>query len=172
MFLLLLNILLSPWTKVEESFNVQAIHDFIFHTGSLEEWDHHSFPGVVPRTFTGALVLYILGSPIYMLFGLLNLKKVWYLIGARSILAILTWISSYGFYSIEFLLMEVSSFHMNFWGSRTIPNTFANIFTNFAFFFQSRGGSKNGLISLTLFVFTAVVFRAEVGILGICLKIK
>ena len=151
---------------MEESFNTQAVHDFIF-TRNLTEWDHFAFPGVVPRTFTGPLLLSVLGLPIFLILGVLNASKVSYLIWTRIILAFLTWISSFGFYSTDYFFMEFSSFHMNFWGSRTLPNTFANILTNLAFFFRTRRGSRNGLISLSLFVFTAVVFRAEVAVLGI-----
>jgi ABC-type Mn2+/Zn2+ transport system permease subunit len=59
-------IAIAPYTKVEESFNVQATHDLLeFGPGHLAAFDHLQFPGVVPRTFVGALVVSELCRPVY-----------------------------------------------------------------------------------------------------------
>jgi alpha-1,6-mannosyltransferase len=68
---ILLHLLVSPYTKVEESFNIQAIHDILVHgipTSNADQfltanYDHVSFPGSVPRTFAGALLLTGLSRP-------------------------------------------------------------------------------------------------------------
>lgn len=73
----LVHLFVSPYTKVEESFNIQAIHDILVHgipTKNADQfltanYDHVSFPGSVPRTFAGALVLSGLSRPVVGLLG-------------------------------------------------------------------------------------------------------
>jgi alpha-1,6-mannosyltransferase len=70
--LILLHLYVAPCTKVEESFNIQAIHDILTYgiprTNVSEQfrhnYDHTAFPGAVPRTFIGALALAGLARPL------------------------------------------------------------------------------------------------------------
>lgn len=50
---ILMHVCLAPYSKVEESFNMQAVHDFLVHGQNVEAYDHQEFPGVVPRSFIG-----------------------------------------------------------------------------------------------------------------------
>lgn len=63
---------LAPYTKVEESFNIQATHDILsyglpagwgFAQKLRDQYDHLTFTGPVPRTFVGPLVLAIVSWP-------------------------------------------------------------------------------------------------------------
>lgn len=65
----------APFTKVEESFNIQATHD-VLTSGVVTEnaaeflranYDHVEFTGSVPRTFVGAIVLTLLTATVQIL---------------------------------------------------------------------------------------------------------
>ena len=55
LFVVVAHVVLCPFSKVEESFNTQAVHDALF-VEDLGAWDHRTYPGTVPRTFLGCLL--------------------------------------------------------------------------------------------------------------------
>ena len=89
-FLLLatLHLLLAPYTKVEESFAMQATHDLLFTT-SLDQFDHLEFSGVVPRSFSGPLLLSGLSLPCVKLIAALGYEKRYAQYVVRFMLALL-----------------------------------------------------------------------------------
>jgi alpha-1,6-mannosyltransferase len=75
--LVIVHLWAAPFTKVEESFNIQATHDFLTYglpiTNGPDKikgfFDHMKFPGAVPRTFTGAMVLSGIATQFSRAFG-------------------------------------------------------------------------------------------------------
>jgi alpha-1,6-mannosyltransferase len=133
---MMIHIIMAPFTKVEESFNVQAIHDLLFHRTNLSQYDHHEFPGVVPRTFTGPIVLSSILLPLVPIFHWFDVQKYWMLFTARVLLggAVVLSFGNFarsvekklGSQTGDFLrLITASQFHLLFYASRTLPNTFA-----------------------------------------------
>ncbi|XP_024530079.1 dol-P-Man:Man(7)GlcNAc(2)-PP-Dol alpha-1,6-mannosyltransferase isoform X3 [Selaginella moellendorffii] len=175
-----LHVLMAPYTKVEESFNTQAMHDILYHHYHLQEYDHLEFPGVVPRTFIGklellffvsstlclpgALVVSALASPYVTLFKLLGLPKLYSLCAVRLVLASIVLGSmslmrraiSNEFGSTvakAFTVITAVQFHLLFYCSRPLPNVFA----------LACGKPRETLISL---VFGMVVFRCDIILLA------
>ena len=144
-----LHVALAPYAKVEESFNLQATHDVLYHGRNLGRYDHHDFPGVVPRTFAGAVVLAGLVAPIKWLIersdsiGSLDGDAVAMQIVARLALGACTALAIARFRfalasrigapaSVAFALLTATSFHQTFYASRTLPNVFALILATHA----------------------------------------
>ncbi|KAI9781802.1 MAG: dolichyl-P-Man:Man(7)GlcNAc(2)-PP-dolichol alpha-1,6-mannosyltransferase [Peltula sp. TS41687] len=184
--LILLHLVLSPHTKVEESFNLQATHDILTHgiptkyvrQRLKEQYDHFSFPGVVPRTFTGALLLATFSQVgIYM--GLnrqIVVRGVLGLLNASALLAFRRAVArSFGRDTGNwYLLLQACQFHVIYYASRTLPNMFAFGLTTLALsrLLPTLGGSFNSAafrkscrLSVYILTFTAVVFRSEIAVL-------
>ncbi|KAG1775965.1 glycosyltransferase family 22 protein [Suillus placidus] len=182
------HVLLAPYTKVEESFNLHATHDVLMYGAgrdNLHKFDHNTFPGAVPRTFIGSILLAWLTSPVAYVAsqrGLLS-TKLDLQIAVRLVLATL---NATGFMLIRrtvcrrfgrptglmYVLLTCSQFHLPFWMGRTLPNMFALFPVNLAFYAlydrasQSQYPTRRNVdAAFALLTFTAVVFRSEVALL-------
>ncbi|EKF26605.1 dolichyl-P-Man:GDP-Man7GlcNAc2-PP-dolichyl alpha-1,6-mannosyltransferase, putative [Trypanosoma cruzi marinkellei] len=209
--------LLCPYTKVEESFGMQAMHDFIF-CPSLDCWDHHEFPGVVPRTFVGPwivvaltlLVITLVVEPIgavvkYIFFhagvlgNMMDNKKwivehpffleltapkspMFFSHACRLVLGSLVcgalWYVATGIDEFEnkivkpntrpkrkrcsasfvFFLLCILQFHLLFYATRALPNTYALILCSLACGCTLRGMHYHSIALLNV---SAAVFRCD-----------
>jgi len=134
------HMVMCPYTKVEESFNIQAMHDVILYGSTLINYDHFSFPGVVPRTFLGALVVSAVLCPVsvvcYAYISSASGDVFIYQYMCRAVVGLIVWVplchlrdavsSSYGQrVALLFSLLLSLQFHIPFYATRTLPNTFA-----------------------------------------------
>ncbi|KAF2013169.1 glycosyltransferase family 22 protein [Aaosphaeria arxii CBS 175.79] len=186
---ILIHVFVAPYTKVEESFNIQAIHDILIHGIPNENaeqfftanYDHISFPGSVPRTFAGALILSGLSRPwIWLVRSPQQLQLL-----VRSVLGLLNAAALVYFgqgvqrafgrsAAVWYALFQSSQFHIIYYASRTLPNMFAFVFSTIALKgildahsnqFKPGSAARSYRLSLYLLTFAGVVFRSELAIL-------
>ncbi|RKP17299.1 hypothetical protein ROZALSC1DRAFT_24344, partial [Rozella allomycis CSF55] len=125
----------------EESFATQAIYDLLF-TGSLENYDHITFPGVVKRSFIVPLIL----SKVTRLFGtVFGIKE-----------ALKERIDCF-----STLMMQI---HFIFYSGRLFTNTFALPFIILAYSYFLR---KESLKSLPFLIFSTFVVRFDMVLIAI-----
>ncbi|KAI3596152.1 glycosyltransferase family 22 protein [Moniliophthora roreri] len=183
-----LHVLLAPFTKVEESFNLHATHDVLMYgvgPENFQKYDHFTFPGAVPRTFIGSILLAWISTPVIQVASYFNLvhSKFDIQIIVRLVLAMINGIGlclirhavskRFGrLTGMFFALFTVSQFHVPFWMGRTLPNMFALFPVNLAtFFLVDRAPNalapspKRVYVAIALLVVTSVIFRAEVALL-------
>lgn len=187
--IILLHLFASPYTKVEESFNVQATYDLIHYGLPLrnsssvlaDHFDHSTFPGSVPRTFTGAAILAGLSTPFRYLYsspdqmqlvvravlGLANATALWSLKHAVN--------TAYGQAAGRwFTILLIGQFHTMYYASRPLPNMFAFVLTTVAqrnlilvksVTSRTRKGARRRQWTIYLLTFAGVVFRSEVALI-------
>ncbi|KAF4956940.1 hypothetical protein FSARC_11419 [Fusarium sarcochroum] len=180
----LAHLLISPYTKVEESFNIQAAHDILIygtptkdiHERLSQTYDHFTFPGAVPRTFLGAVLLAGLGQPIIALVGFQHAQLVVRgILGAANVAALLTFRyflkRAYGAgVSAWWVVFMASQFHINYYVSRTLPNMYAFGLTTLASSFllpqaSPQLSSIRQKQAIALLVIAGAIFRSEVAVL-------
>ncbi|OQE08832.1 hypothetical protein PENVUL_c008G08251 [Penicillium vulpinum] len=185
--LILLHLFVAPYTKVEESFHVQAVHDILanglpngFNDPTLNraDYDHFSFPGAVPRSAIGAAALAMLSKPVILLNEGINRQVL-----ARAILGLVN-ASSLAIYArglrrtfgqptaIWYILFQASQFHMIFYASRPLSNMFAFSITTLAMCLllpnlrrSTPQDQKQCGLALALLTTAGVVFRSELALL-------
>ncbi|KAK6509343.1 dolichyl-P-Man:Man(7)GlcNAc(2)-PP-dolichol alpha-1,6-mannosyltransferase [Arthrobotrys musiformis] len=184
------HLLIAPYTKVEESFNIQAIHDvanigmpvpFTNVAEVLAQYDHFEFPGVVPRSFAGAGLI---GGITSMVLGFVQDGLLQQII-VRAFLGLLNCSTmvllsrrAASIYSPGaakwYLLLQASQFHVMFYVSRTLPNMLAFGLTTYALAellppprsLKARANwFDSSPIGLQVLLLAAVIFRSELIIL-------
>lgn len=171
-------LILCPYTKVEESFNIQAIHDLLFHGRNVSLYDHYEFPGVVPRTFIGPLIIALSSYPFKVVMHLAGLNPVFLQHCSRFVLGILVLHSLWKFNNAAektfgkqtanyAALISITQFHFLFYATRPLPNIFALCFTMHSLSFWLTDQAKSFIWTSA---FVIIVFRSELSIfLGLCL---
>ncbi|KAK4267923.1 hypothetical protein QN277_024642 [Acacia crassicarpa] len=166
-------LLMVPYTKVEESFNVQAMHDVLYHRHHLDNYDHLEFPGVVPRTFIGALLVSLLAAPFVMIMSFLQLPKFYGLLMVRMALGCIILYTLRFFrrqirvkfgHQVEafFVILTAIQFHLLFYSTRPLPNVLALGVVNLAYGYWFKGNFYAALNSL---IFATTLFRCDMLLL-------
>lgn len=165
---------LAPYTKVEESFTLQAVHDILTHgvAHGVRSYDHVQFPGAVPRSFLGPLLVAAPCAPLVALARLVGLDTSadiqWVM---RAVLALAAWVSLVLFAHAVlrtpgvrpfFYVVCATQFHLVFWASRTTPNGVAFPLVVAALAGVLGPGDRTRMAGLAALALVACTLRLEV----------
>ncbi|KAK2587490.1 hypothetical protein KPH14_003192 [Odynerus spinipes] len=168
-----IHLLYCPFTKVEESFNLQATHDVLYHGFNLSEYDHHEFPGVVPRTFLGPILISGFASPFVAAIKYFDLNKFLTQYIVRATLGLLV-ISTFKLYRNAlqsvfgtkftnwFVAITVTQYHFMYYLSRPLPNIMAMPLVLLALYGWLK---QNHVIFIWSSAAAIIIFRAELSAL-------
>ncbi|XP_012231700.2 dol-P-Man:Man(7)GlcNAc(2)-PP-Dol alpha-1,6-mannosyltransferase [Linepithema humile] len=167
------HLLYCPFTKVEESFNLQAVHDVLYHGFNLTQYDHHEFPGVVPRSFLGPIIISGIASPLVAGINYLKLNKFFaqYVVRATLGLLVIATLKLYrhalqSIFGLQFtkwfVAITVTQYHFMYYLSRPLPNIMVMPLVLLALFGWLR---QNHVIFIWSSAAAIIIFRAELAIL-------
>ncbi|WFC93721.1 dolichyl-P-Man:Man7GlcNAc2-PP-dolichol alpha-1,6-mannosyltransferase [Malassezia brasiliensis] len=165
---------LVPYTKVEESFTLQAVHDILTHgfAHGIQSYDHVQFPGAVPRSFLGPLLVAAPCAPLVALARLVGLDtsaEIQWVV--RAVLALATWASLVLFARTVlrtpgvrplFYVVCATQFHLVFWASRTTPNGVAFPLVTAALAGVLGPGERSRMAGLAALALITCTLRLEV----------
>jgi len=182
-----------PYTKVEESFGMQATHDLyyygcrpairqLFSRGNGLPYDHLQYPGVVPRTFLGsaimALATQVISTILYPVVQLDNHPMavqvisrwtllVFNLICLRQLALVLpkAFRQCTPLVSTWFMVICACQFHIPYYMSRTLPNSFALGLCSLA---MKEWCISKPYKACWILVLTLLIFRCDVILLWGC----
>lgn len=162
---------LVPYTKVEESFTLQAVHDILTHgVSGRDQYDHLSFPGAVPRSFVGALLLSVASIPTVFCSTSTGMQ-----LGVRLTLGTCAWAAMVHMACLlcakaprvraMFYVLCAVQYHLTFWTSRTTPNGLAFPLATVALTHAVHG--RHAYKGLALLAATAMILRLELVCLAV-----
>ncbi|KAG2018344.1 alpha-1,6-mannosyltransferase subunit [Coprinopsis cinerea AmutBmut pab1-1] len=161
------HVLLAPYTKVEESFNLHGIHDVLMYGVSTKALPKPSM------TISSSLAQYLeplLGTKFDLQ---IMARLVLATTNALGLCLIRRAVSQrFGrLTGLFFAVLTCTQFHLPFWMGRTVPNMFALFLVNLSTYLllkrapnALRLSSATSSTIISLLTFTAVVFRAEVAL--------
>lgn len=135
-----IHLMFAPFTKVEESFNMQAAHDILVYGTPVSDniygrmsatYDHFTFPGAVPRTFVGAVLLAGIGQPVTWFLGFdraqLIIRGILGLFNGLCLLVLKLNLDKAFSKNVArwWIVLMATQFHVQFYLTRTLPNMFA-----------------------------------------------
>ncbi|GAB6029671.1 hypothetical protein CHUAL_005403 [Chamberlinius hualienensis] len=175
------HLILCPFTKVEESFNLQAMHDILYHRTNISQYDHLEFPGVVPRSFLGPLIVSLLSAPFVSIASALQFNKfaaqyiVRFVLGGLTFCCFAKFKKSIGkiygsTVSSWLCVITASQFHFIYYMTRPLPNTFGLITALLCYHYWLERKHWNFLLFAGIGV---IIFRFELAaLLGVILAIE
>ena len=183
--LILFDLYMAPYSKVEESFHVQATFDLLYGSKTM---DHELYPGVVPRSFVGAALLATVVQIVrWILSGIFALQFVNHPLvlqfGVRACLGLICWCGFCRIASVMdeyqetistrktkskvagtyFLVLTMVQFHSVFYASRLLSNIFAMAMT--LYMIQYWIMLRKQHIAAFLLVMAAALFRCDLLLL-------